>query len=390
MFTKALIVTTIILSFSVSTLQGDVIPSSWIGSDLDLWSIRNSWNPRIIPDNTSTDSFVVTINTIERTRIVFTKNITIGKLDCYGNVDLEVGEHWLNIVNVNDPTIKGILTNYGTLQISGMGVEHDINANIINENGAQIFISNEVNFNGQFNNNGDILVIPCSHLFCDDSFINSGNIQIYNGMLESQDLENTATGIIKGSGMIHSNLSIQNQGTIQAKGGALLLHSFASITNTGALENTALSSLHIQTVEDVNNFGTIEVNAGGGVAFDCNLVNEPNAVITLLNGTLAATTITQKAGATLKGFGGITGDIIIEPNAVVELTGPTNIVGNITLGEGALLDISNGTVLVTGDLTCDNGIIQTTNGAIIILGEESGFCERNIIDVVVLTDGPNE
>jgi hypothetical protein len=189
--------------------------------------------------------------------------------------------------------------------------------------------------------------------------------------------------------MIHTNHSILNHGQIQAKGGSLILNSFTSLSNNGVLENTAVSSLHIQAVEDVNNFGTINVNAGGGVAFDCNLVSEPNAVITLLNGTLAAKTITQKASAILKGFGGITSDIIIEPNALVELIGPTNIVGNITIGEGATLDISNGTVLGTGDITCNNGIIQTTNGTFTTLGETKGICQRKFIDTVGLADGSN-
>jgi hypothetical protein len=384
MVTKILTITCAILSFSVSTLQGDVIHSSWIGSDLDSWSNKNSWNPSIIPVNNAIDSFFVTISTTERTRIVFTKDITISQLDSYGNVDLEVGEYCLYILDMNDLVKKGTLTNYGTLQISGQGVEHEIDANMINTSGAEMFVSNEVNFHGVFKNLGNILIVPCGHLFCEDSFINIGNAQIYNGMLECQgnDLKNSDTGIITGSGMIHSNLSIRNQGRIQAKGGSLLLHSFASLTNDGVLENIALSSLHIQTVDDVNNFGTVEINAGGGVAFDCNLVNEPNAIITLLNGTFAATTITQKAGATLKGFGGITGDIIIEPNAVVELTGPTNIVGNMTIGDGAILNISNGIVLLTGDLSCDNGTIQTTNGTFIVLGKESGICQRKFIDVV--------
>jgi len=386
MVTKTLIVTCVMLSFSVGTLEGKVIPSRWIGSDLDLWSDPNNWEPHQIPNNNETENFFVTISTTERMRIVFTETITIDQLDCEGNIDLEVGEHFLHVKeDMNGFTKKGILTNYGTLQISGKGVEHEIDANMINTSEAEMFVSNEVNFYGVFDNLGNILIGPCGHLFCEDSFINVGNIQIYNGMLECQgnDLENKEAGIIKGSGMIHSNFSIRNQGKIQAKGGSLLLHSFASLTNDGALENTALSSLHIQTVEDVKNYGTIEINAGGGVAFDCNLVNEPNAVITLINGTLAAKTITQKAGSTLKGFGGITGDIIIEPNTVVELTGPTNIVGNMTIGEDAMLDISNGTVILTGDLTCDNGIIRTTNGTFIVLGNQFGYCERKFIDVVV-------
>lgn len=374
MFTKTLIVIGAILSFSASMLRGNVIHSSWTGSDLDLWSIPNNWDRPEIPNNDLTDSFFVTVSAGERTRIVFTENITISQLDCYGNIDLEVGEYQLQIVDINDRSKKGPLNNYGTLQISGVGVEHEIYANIINTSKAEVFVSNEVNFHGQFENDGVVLITPSSHLFCDGSFISSGHVEIYDAMLQCQDngLENIENGTITGSGMIHTSLSIRNHGKIQARGGTLILHSLTSLINNGVLENTPLSSLHIQTAEDVNNFGTIGVNAGGGVAFDCNLVNEPNAVITLLNGTLAAKTITQKAGAILKAFGGITGDIIIEPNALVELVGPTNIVGNMTIGEGATLDISNGTVLVTGDVTCDNGTIRTTNGTITMLGETKG------------------
>jgi len=383
MFNKAQIVVCIMLSFSVSMLRGDIIRTSWTGSDTDMWSMAGNWDLFNIPNNNISDRYFVTISTVERTRIVFTESITISQLDCYGDIDLEVGEYWLQITDVNDSSNKGPLINYGSLQISGAGVEHDIYANVVNTNDAEIFISNEVNFHGDFSNLGNTMIVPDGHFYCESGFTNSGNMQIYNGFWECPgNLGNNDTGVIQGSGMIHTNLSILNHGKIQAKGGSLVLHSLASLINDGVLENTAVSSLHIQVAEGVNNSGTIVVNAGGGVAFDCNLVNEPNAVITLLNGTLAAKTITQKAGATLKGFGGITGDIVIEPDAVVELVGPTNVVGNMTIGEGAVLDISNGTVLVTGDINCNNGIIQTTNGTFIVLGEQFGLCQRKFIDVL--------
>ncbi len=133
--------------------------------------------------------------------------------------------------------------------------------------------------------------------------------------------------------------------------------------------------MHIKLAVDINNNGTIEVNAGGGVAFDCNLINEPNnllsepnGVINLLGGNLAATTITQKAGAVFQGFGTITGGVVIEPNGLIELTGPTNIVGDVTIDPNATLEISDGTTLVTGDCACNNGTIHMIGGRIIIQG----------------------
>jgi hypothetical protein len=102
----------------------------------------------------------------------------------------------------------------------------------------------------------------------------------------------------------------------------------------------------------------------------------PDSLIQLLGGTLAATTITQKAGATFKGFGGITGNVVIEPYGVIKLTGPTNIVGDVNVAENAVLEISDGTILITGYTTC-NGTIRTKNGQIITQGGLSDNC--NII-----------
>jgi hypothetical protein len=132
-----------------------------------------------------------------------------------------------------------------------------------------------------------------------------------------------------------------------------------------------MSSLHIRPAEDVNNLGTIEVNAGGGVAFDCNMVNEPNAVIKLLGGTIAAKTITQSAGAIFEGFGGITGNVMINPNGLIELTGPTNIVGDVTVEHKAVLEISNGQTLIVGHTT-NNGEIRVVNGDVVSQGGYSG------------------
>lgn len=174
---------------------------------------------------------------------------------------------------------------------------------------------------------------------------------------------------------------LENNGTLYAYAGALAIASEGPLLNTGTLTNTAVSSLHIKPVEDVNNFGTIEVNAGGGVAFDCNLVNEPNAVIKLLGGTLAAAKITQKAGATFQGFGGITGDVIIDPNGIIRLTGPTNIVGDVTIENNAVLEISDGQALITGHTTC-NGTIHIKGGNIIPQGGLSGNCKIIISDMV--------
>jgi len=418
MFAKALTSITTILLFSACQLQADVINSRWVGGEWGEWENADNWEPPIIPHNTTTEIFNVTVDAgvNEEISISILEHHPINWLNCYGAVDLEMWTDWATIT-FQDP--NGLI-NYG----SDTGIDGDchneINGNIKNTKGAQLNLTNlEIEGslinpeggkmvvsgvidtdNGDLLNSGLMLIAPNSEFYVEKHFYNSGKVRIYSGACGSdEELENNISGVIEGSGFLRIDTFLINKGKIYSDNGPLIIGLFEeavlpNFSNKGFLGNKPVSSLSIkslETIETINNFGTIEVNAGGGVAFDCNLVNEPNAVIKFLGGTLAAKTITQKADATLNGFGGITGDVVIEPNAVMELIGPTNIVGNLTIGEGATLDLSNGTVLVTGDLTCNNGIIQIMNVDIIILGKTYGFCRRDFIDVVGPTaNGPNE
>jgi len=218
-------------------------------------------------------------------------------------------------------------------------------------------------------NAGTIIVVPFSSLGGDESTShNTGQINIYGGSYNTEDiLDNNDTGLINGFGVIYAEQLLRNKGQIYAYGGSLAILCEGSLTNTGVLGNKPLSSLHIKPGEDVNNNGTIEVNAGGGVAFDCNVVNEPNAIVQLLGGTLAATTITQSADANFAGFGTISGNVVIEPNAIIELTGPTNIIGDVNIPAGATLEISDGQTLITGHTTC-KGTIHLKGGTVVFQG----------------------
>jgi len=365
---KVLFLTAIVLVSSAHAVEADIVHSTWVGGDGDQWGNPSSWDPPIVPENNASQTFAVTISTAERIRVGFNHDSTIDQLDCYGNVDLEVGENYLCLVVPNG------LTNYGKLEISGTGVEHEIMGNVTNTSNAHIKLTNRIEFHGTFTNNGQVFVVPSAQLHIKSgSFINSGKFLIYNGLVVAQNdyLENSDTGVIEGFGVIHSDLPIRNQGTIYAYGGSLAITCEGHLTNTGVLGNKPLSSLHIKPAKDVNNLGTIEVNAGGGVAFDCNMVNEPNAVIKLLGGTLAAQTITQSAGAIFEGFGGITGNVMINPNGLIELTGPTNIVGDVTVEHNAVLEISDGQTLIVG-YTTNNGEIRVVNGNVIFQGGYSG------------------
>ncbi len=379
-------------------VQAAVIDSNWVGGSSGEWDQASNWDPNIVPDNTLTDTFVVIIDSnsigVDDVLVWLQQNRTINKLDCYGAVCLMQSGPYRTWTKLTLAEVEG-LTNHGELYI-----EDDITiaGNVTNSTGAEIefgqssIVGNLDNhagatflqesesgeIYGNATNAGEIRIEPTAQFYANPYFRNIGQVFIDGGVCEAdQILDNNSTGVIQGFGVLDvEEQSLQNKGQIIASGGTLSVLNEGSITNTGTLANKALSTLNIRSPNNVNNLGTIEVNAGGGVAFDCNVVNEPNAIIKLLGGTLAATTITQRADANFEGFGGITGDVVIDHNGIIELTGTTNIVGDVNISPNATLEISDGATLITGRTVC-NGTIHIKGGYLIPQGGLSGDC--NII-----------
>lgn len=359
----------------VGSASADVIVSNWMGQDENEWMDSAKWLPKRIPFNNGGDTFAVTINTLERTRIRagFVANpsagIRIDTLDCYGDVDLEFGEVPLVLADPNG------LTNYGRFQISGAGVEHTIVGNFNNTNSGYIQSAHSVELHGTLTNAGELFLVPHSAFSIDANITNEGEVLIYAGMISCGSVwDNMPGGTIKGEGLIYVNLAFNNQGIVTASG-PLLIATNGAVINSGTLCNDPLGALRIgHSVEPMPtvNEGTVEVNPGG-VAFEGDLVNEPNGIIQLRNGVVAAPLIMHSAGATLEGFGGITGDLIMEPNSLVKLAGPTQIVGNLQIGSDATLQISDGTTIVTGLTICE-GNIRLVGGRIIPQGGLNGTC----------------
>jgi len=241
---------------------------------------------------------------------------------------------------------------------------------------------------GYLQNSGFLRIVPLTELDVDGQVDNGGLIQLIGGGLSAIDtFDNNNTGVIRGHGLIYGGQQFRNGGRVSAFGGSLLIAADGPLIAVGTLENTPSASLHIRTnlrvaspaVEpaiDVNNLGIVRVRAGGGITLDCALINEAGGTIELLGGTLGAKSITQKQGATLRGFGNITADLLIEPNGLAELTGSTDIVGNIEIRENASIEVRDGTILTTGQTTC-NGTIHMKGGRVIPQGGLSGNC--NII-----------
>jgi hypothetical protein len=393
---KVLILMAVVLVLSVIPLQAAQSVSWDGGGDGSSWEDATNWDPNIVPENDA-NTFVVTIDGgAEGVGVRLSQGHTISSLNTYSDVCLESGT-WHDI----DFTILNGITNHGFLEIENLDIYGKVtnignaileaedwtiqDANLYNQAGGTVHIQcGKESFDvegGGFLNSGTVLITPGGDCWIEYEFQNSGLIEIYGGTCSSdQAFRNESTAVIKGYGAIHSSQVINNAGLIRSLGGGLVLHSAvdfgndpnnnSGITNTGTLTNSPGTSLTVivRDVPDVNNQGTIEVNADGSVVFDCNnLNNEPNGIIKLLGGTLAATTIIQKADANFAGFGGITGNVVIDPNASIKLTGPTNIVGDVNIAANAILEISDGTTLITGHTT-NNGTIHMKGGRLIPQG----------------------
>jgi len=363
-----------------------------VGGSQGDWNDPSNWDPAIVPDNRGGNTFAVTIDSgTGDIEVVWEYEHTIDRLDCYGDVVLR-GPLWewtqLALVDTSG------LTNHGVLGIHSWGLTFcKIQGNVTNTSGALLDLwgaeiegnlTNQVDATMEANGevdvwdgnlvNAGLVVIGDHELDIDQDMHNTGQVKIYTGSLGVGGiLDNDDNAVITGLGAILAGEGLVNNGRIFATGGDLVLATGqGTFLNSGIIGNAALTALNVagfpDPTDDANNYGTIEVNAGSGVAIDSNVVNEPNATILLLGGTLAAASITQSAEANFAGFGGITGDVAIDPNGIITLIGSTNVVGNMEIGTDAILEISDGTTLIIGHTTCNNGTIHMIGGRIICRG----------------------
>jgi hypothetical protein len=62
MLKKVLILTPIVLVFSVCKLQAEVTHSTWVDGTQGEWGIASNWNPMQVPNNSDWRTFAVTID----------------------------------------------------------------------------------------------------------------------------------------------------------------------------------------------------------------------------------------------------------------------------------------------------------------------------------------
>jgi hypothetical protein len=400
MLRKGSMPTLIVVLLTAANLQAVQISSNWDGGgDNHSWANEYNWNPDIVPDNTETDSFAVTIDGTPSAVEVWllSPGRSIDSLTTSGEVEL-YGD-WVYI------TIIDGLTNYGSLEMGDLRIlgditnaagamlaldDVDVEGDVYNLPGAGIVISDWSGVRGNFANYGWVVsAAPGEFLVDDGTFTNNGMIQMKGGTvgagISPSLLINGSSGKIWGHGIVVGGVYANNSGAIEATSGNLAVHTEGSIINTGTLSVATGSSLYLEVgTTDVNNAGQVKISHAGVFSVHreplysqpqgCTFYNDPCGTLSMLGGLCAAETIIQKAGATFEGFGGITGDLIIDPDGIITLIGPTNIVGDVSISPNATLEISDGITLVTGHTLCDNGTIHMKGGRLIPQG---GFTNSN-------------
>jgi len=118
MLRKVLILTAIVLVFSASEVQADVIHSTWVGGEEGRWRDASNWSPYGVPDNSSWRTFAVTIDSnsigVDEIEVRLQQSWTIDQLDCYGKVELERWTRdWIELTL----TDANGLMNYGSLGV---------------------------------------------------------------------------------------------------------------------------------------------------------------------------------------------------------------------------------------------------------------------------------
>ena len=360
------------------------------------WHTLENWDPDGVPGTdddvvidagTGVDS--VEINLGNWNPDAENSNIKILSLDTDGEVELGAwGVGWMQFTITYGLTNEGDLEintdgwirliadvmNYGDMELEGVEVEGTFD----NEEEATVIIWREAEITDDLFNGGLIEIDPFSEMWVEGELNNNGIIQLYGGIVESEDLlNNTEGGTIIGFGMIGSEISFINTGDIIAEGGVLVLWVEGTFVTTGELSNEFTSSLQIDTAANVNNDGTMYVKGGGGIAINNDLIN--TSTIELMGGTLAAYSITQSAGATFSGAGTIAArdGLTIKSGATIELTGPTSIYGDVTIDSGGTLIVRAGQTIITG-ATTNNGSIIQAGGTVLFQGGYSGSGEVSV------------
>ncbi len=340
-------------------LRGDT-PESYIGADQGLWSNAANWSGGLVPQNSTGQTFAVTLDQSTALTVQLDTPTTIDSLSVSSLEALDV--------------LAGIplFLAEGSLQNSG-----DI---VINSTGALVFQAN-----GTISGGGEIqLVGPMSrialgnHALANDNLIsgagsvtgisqfsNSGTVSASTGTLSvtAASLTNSGSLLASGGTLSVGASSISNMATLSATAGVMNVTT-STFTNTGMV--TAYSSIMSITASSFTNTGTI-LSSGGTISLQAQTINNTGETIEA-NGGLVNLGGSLLSGGTLTSLGA--GSITSSMNY-----SGVSFAGVVTIGAatfGGTANTNTGTVtLLGGNPTRINA--QLDNSGVFVLGAFPNF-----------------
>ena len=122
-----------------------------------------------------------------------------------------------------------------------------------------------------------------------------------DGNLTAGDVTIASGGRLFGAGTVGA--SVDNSGTVETLGGELVLSGDAFMNQpAGELRATPARVVDVRSAV-VTQLGLIDVRSNASMLFAMPLVNQANATITLLDGSLGAAGLTNDLSAEVYGFG---------------------------------------------------------------------------------------
>jgi fibronectin-binding autotransporter adhesin len=193
-------------------------------------------------------------------------------------------------------------------------------------------------------------------------FTDGGLLQLGGGTFAaSSGLSVAATGTLTGFGTLTG--AVADAGSIAASGGTLVV--------TGALSGAGQMSVASGAVLDLRGGDSLTQTLSGAGTLQLD-----SGTYTLAGGTLSVQAVVVDAGATLSGYGTVTGTVsdagtVVANGGILLLSGAVSGTGGLAAASGAVLDLSGGEALNeaisgAGTLQLDSGNYSANGGSVAV------------------------
>ncbi|MDD6338175.1 MAG: hypothetical protein PUC15_07315, partial [Lentisphaeria bacterium] len=348
----------------------------WISAEYD-GTPGSTVNDHVVSWNAGTSTSVISSTT---SQVYFTG----GNETSYGDLDLSdtgaAGGVTISEVGTGTVSLGALTTGTGGVAVNGASLS--FSGAITNSTALTVGTSGSEPVTGSItagavtnSTDSTITVNSGSTLNANGTFSNSGTLDVYGSVA------NTELGTLSITNVSGGSVSVKSGGSLTANGG---------VTNSGSI--TVNGSMSTGTGAVTNNTGsTITVDNGGSLSTGA-ITNSSNLNVgtsSTATGTLTATSITNNADSTIT----VNSGSMLNANGTFSNSGAFDVFGtvaNTELGTLTITNISGGSISVKSNssLTANGGL--TNSGAITVAGSMStgtGAVTNNTGSTITVNNG---